>query len=94
MCHTVPFAPHVLINIVGFNLLHQTVCVSIDEPTLGAVLPLEIIVMKIVHHYFTVVENRHPATNRLVEFCTLLVHSETSRIVGKQCITGKQMTGN
>ena len=85
---------HVLVEFVCLNLQQKAVCVCVDELKLEVVLPLERIVVKIVHQYFVVVENRHPGVKGLVLFHTFLVHVETSKIVGKQCATGKQRTGN
>ena len=84
------FALLVLLEIVDFNLQQEAVFVSIEKLTLVTVLAFELVVAKIVHQYFTVVENRHRGINRLVQFRTLLVYFETSKIVRKQCATGKQ----
>ena len=88
------FAVLVLLEIVDFNLQQEAVCVSIEKLTLVTVLAFELVVAKIVHQYFSVVENRHRGINRLVQFRTLLVYFETSKIVRKQCATGKQRTSN
>ena len=77
------FCFRVLIDMVGFYFQQEAICVSIDELTLGPVLGLKLIVLKIVHQYFADIENRHPNINRLVEFHTLFVHSETGEIIEK-----------
>ena len=82
---------HVLVDFVCLNLQQKAVCVCVDELKLEVVLPLELIVVKIVHQYFVVVENRHPSIKGLLLFHTFLVHIETSKIVGKQR-TGNQYT--
>ena len=47
------FAPfHFLIDIVGLNLQQEAVWVSIDYLTFGAVLPVELITIKIIHENF------------------------------------------
>ena len=85
---------HVLVDFVCLNLQQKAVCVCVDELKLETILPLELTVVKIVHQYFVVVENRHPGINGLLLFHTFLVHVETSKILGKKCATGKQRTGN
>lgn len=71
------FCFHVLIDMVGFYLQPEAVCVSIDELTLSPILALKLITLKIVHQYFADIENHHPSIKRLVQFHTLFVHSET-----------------
>ena len=88
------FALLVLLEIVDFNLQQEAVCVSIEKLTLVTVMAFELVVAKIVHQYFSVVENRHRGITRLVQFRTLFVYFETSKIVRKQCATGKQRTRN
>ena len=77
------FCFHVLIDMVGFYLQPEAVCVSIDELTLSPVLALKLIALKIVHQYFADIENHHPSIKRLVQFHTLFVHSETDEMVEK-----------
>lgn len=73
------FCFHVLIDMVGFYLQPEAVCVSIDELTLSPVLALKLIALKIVHQYFADIENHHPSIKRLVQFHTLFGHSELTR---------------
>ena len=70
---------HVLVDFVCLNLQQKAVCVCVDELKLEVVLPLERIVVKIVHQYFVVVENRHPGIKGLSCFTLSLCMLKPAR---------------
>lgn len=77
------FCFHVLIDMVGLYLQPEADCVSIDELTLGPVLALKLIALKIVNQCFADIVNYHPSIKRFVQFHTLFVHSEPTRSLKK-----------
>lgn len=77
------FCFHVLIDMVALYLQPEADCVSIDELTLGLVLALKLIALKIVNQCFADIENYHPSIKRFVQFHTLFVHSEPTRSLKK-----------
>ena len=85
---------HVFVDVLRLDLEKETVGVSVEELAPVPVLPLELVVIVVVHQVFREIQNTHPYIHWAIELQTALVDLDSRQVIIEDIGPSKRRAGD